>query len=122
VAAHAKKTKPRKAGDTEVVELIVRRGALRRFDRLRQSTADLPVKLTWDRRLKDRRRSTQDVTPDNRRTERRRKPPFTWETADFLVVENETGTKAPTARSATKSSSAAQDGRTAGQRGRKSDT
>ena len=120
MAAHAKKTKPRKTGDPEVVELIVRRGALRRFDRLQKSTADLPVKLTWDRRLNDRRKSTQDVPSDKRRTERRRTPPFTWETADFLVVEKNGGAKTP--RAATKSGSAAQDRRTAGQRGRKTDT
>src|SRR5205085_527224 len=32
------------------VEIVVRRGALRRFDALTRKTADLPVTLSWDRR------------------------------------------------------------------------
>jgi hypothetical protein len=65
------------------IELIVRRGALRRFDRLKKSTADLPVKVSWDRR--------QASSPgDDRPTkERRKEPPFTWTVADFVVVEHD---------------------------------
>jgi hypothetical protein len=69
------------------VELVVRRGALRRFDKLKHATADLPVKLSWDRRLGERRTSEGDVSRERRQSDRRRKPPFTWGTADFVVVE-----------------------------------
>jgi hypothetical protein len=63
------------------VEFIVRRTAFRRFNKLRQATADLPeVKLTWDRR-------SSDAQDGQRKTDRRQQPPFTWDTADFVVVE-----------------------------------
>lgn len=70
-----------------MVELIVRRGALRRFDKLKNATAELPVKLTWDRRVHDRRAAGSDVASERRLVERRKVPPYTWATADFLVVE-----------------------------------
>ena len=70
-----------------VVEIIVRRGALRRFDKLQKTTTDLPVKLSWDRRLHDRRRSSSAIEREQRQEDRRRNPPFTWEVADFVVVE-----------------------------------
>jgi hypothetical protein len=70
-----------------VVDLIVRRGALRRFDKLKKETVDLPVNLLWDRRLHERRKSQNDVERDQRRQERRKDPPFTWDVADFVVVE-----------------------------------
>jgi hypothetical protein len=82
------------------VELIVRRGALRRFDKLKHATADLPVKLSWDRRLGERRGSAGDVSRERRQSDRRKKPPFTWGTADFVVVERPA--RAP-ARAAAKS-------------------
>jgi hypothetical protein len=69
-----------------VIELVVRRGALRRFDRFTQRAADLSIKVTWDRRRDERRMSSREVNRDNRKTERRQKPPFTWELADFVVV------------------------------------
>jgi hypothetical protein len=66
--------------------LIVRRGALSRFERLKQKAAGLRVVVAWDRRQRDRRR-TSGATPGERRSgERRRQPPFTWETADFVVA------------------------------------
>jgi hypothetical protein len=81
-----KKKPARRPRRQPVAELIVRRGALRRFERLKRATADLPVTITWDRRLQDRRTSTADVARERRRKDRRRPPPFTWEVADFLVV------------------------------------
>jgi hypothetical protein len=71
-----------------MVELIVRRGALRRFDKLRHATAELPVRLSWDRRLRERRAPGGNAASERRQGDRRRKPPFTWSTADFLVVES----------------------------------
>jgi hypothetical protein len=82
------KKRPTQAGaGAPVVELIVRRGALKRFDSLKQNTADLPVKLSWDRRLQERRRAATGVEREARRIDRRKKPPFTWDVADFVVVE-----------------------------------
>jgi hypothetical protein len=66
---------------------IVRRGALRRFHRLKQAAADLSVDVIWDRRTGERRGSNDNG--EQRRSERRRQPSFTWTAADFLVVEKE---------------------------------
>jgi hypothetical protein len=71
------------------IEIVVRRGAIRRFDALKTRTSELPVVVTWDRRT-DRHRDDGDATSatsNHRQTERRRKPPFTWDLADFVVVE-----------------------------------
>ena len=68
--------------------LIVRRGALRRFNRLKRDAAALAVDVTWDRREQDRRcAASKDVGEITRKGERRRKAPFTWDAADFVVVE-----------------------------------
>jgi len=69
------------------VGIVVRRGALRRFNALARKTADLPVTVSWDRRQTDRRTSGQPAKIDQRRTERRRKPPFIWEVAEFVVLD-----------------------------------
>ncbi len=69
------------------VGIVVRRGALRRFDVLKRKTAELPVVVSWDRRKEDRRGSTEPRRVDRRRTERRQKPPYTWQVADFVVVD-----------------------------------
>jgi hypothetical protein len=68
------------------VDLIVRRGALRRFHKLTQRAAALPVCVLWDRRVHDRRASSDQVPGDRRGTDRRRTPPFTWDVSDFVVV------------------------------------
>jgi hypothetical protein len=82
----AVKRRRKRPSSAPIAELIVRRGALRRFDKLKRATADLPVEVSWDRRLADRRSSSTDVSRDRRQNERRQPPPFTWEVADFLVV------------------------------------
>ena len=69
------------------VGIVVRRGALRRFDALTRKTADLPVVLSWDRRTTDRRTSREPVPVELRSSDRRKTPPFTWEVADFVVVD-----------------------------------
>ena len=68
---------------------VVRRGALRRFDRLKQAATDLPVDVIWDRRTSQH--APKDGPHQARRmlTERRKQPSFTWTTADFVVVEKE---------------------------------
>ena len=93
----------RAAADTKKgpVEIVVRRGAIRRFDALKTRTSDLPVVVTWDRRTADR---GDDEATDAKRgqTERRRKPPFTWDVADFVVVEQAKSRKAPRKKSTRK--------------------
>ena len=69
------------------IRMVVRRGALRRFEALKKQTANLPVVVSWDRRQHDRRNMSGDIARDRRRTERRQQPAFTWELADFVVVE-----------------------------------
>jgi hypothetical protein len=76
----AKKTAPS-------VELIVRRGARARFQKLKQKTAHLPVKVAWDRRGGERRAVTDQVNVNRRKSDRRGNPPFTWELGDFVLVE-----------------------------------
>ena len=67
------------------VRMFVRIGALKRFHFLKKKTADLPVSVEWDRRRTDRRSGEDARVPDG--AERRGTPPFTWDTADFVVVE-----------------------------------
>jgi hypothetical protein len=69
------------------VGLIVRRGASRRFDALSRKTADLPVVVSWDRRKEDRRASPESIPVERRSSDRRKTPPFTWDAADFVVVD-----------------------------------
>ena len=70
------------------VRIIVRRGASRRFESLKSKTADLPVVVSWDRRSEDRRESGQPASVERRSGDRRKPPPFTWDAADFVVVDD----------------------------------
>lgn len=72
---------------TPTVQIVVRRGALRRFASLNEKRGELPVALLWDRRLSDRRSEAGEADGERRVRERRREPPFTWTTAEFLVIE-----------------------------------
>lgn len=70
------------------ITLVVRRGALRRFNKLQKETADLPVVVKWDRRRADRDAPDEPARgPDE---ERRAQPSFTWELADFVLVPGST--------------------------------
>jgi hypothetical protein len=84
-SAGRRRAAPRKKKDA--IEIVVRRGAMRRFDALKTRTSDLPVVVTWDRRLDERRGDDESANNNSRQAERRRKPPFTWDLADFVVVE-----------------------------------
>ena len=66
--------------------LIVKRGALQRHAALKQKTADLAVDVLWDRREAERRAAADGVDDERRKVERRKKPPFTWDVADFAVA------------------------------------
>jgi len=81
-----KKKRASKVAPTPPVELIVRRGALRRFDKLKRATAEMPVKVLWDRRTNDGRGAASPGKRAPNHAERRTSPPFTWDVADFLVV------------------------------------
>jgi hypothetical protein len=74
------------AGSSRLVSIFVRIGALRRFHALTQKTADLPVEVKWDRRRSDRGDTPAEGSPEQ--PDRRQKPPYTWEVADFVVVED----------------------------------
>jgi hypothetical protein len=69
------------------IGIVVRRGALRRFDSLTRKTAELPVEISWDRRAENRRESSEPASVERRSSDRRKQPPFTWEVADFVVVD-----------------------------------
>lgn len=79
--------------DAVTVELIVRRGALRRFRKLKEKAAALPVTISWDRRTAERRAAANQPASERRKGDRRQKPPFTWELSDFVVVQREMETK-----------------------------
>ena len=70
------------------IGIVVRRGALRRFDALTRKAADLPVDVTWDRRTGQRRESGETADVERRAGDRRKEPGFTWQVADFVVVED----------------------------------
>jgi hypothetical protein len=79
----------RSTAASKSLEIVVRRGAMRRFDALKTQTTELPVVVTWDRRTSDRRDTegqSDKVARDRRAVDRRQKPPFTWDLADFVVV------------------------------------
>jgi hypothetical protein len=67
-----------------LVDVFIRRGALRRFDAFKRKTRELPVRVRWDRR------ASQGELPDGA-PERRGQPPSTWDVADFVVVERAAG-------------------------------
>jgi hypothetical protein len=68
---------------------IVRRGALRRFDRLKQAAADLPVDVIWDRRTKPAGKPAAPREESPRAADRRQQASFTWKHADFVVVDED---------------------------------
>jgi hypothetical protein len=75
--------------DGTPIRIIVRRGALRRFDALTRKSVDLPIAVEWDRRLADRRTSPAGAGTERRGPDRRQTPPFTWDLADFVVAAPE---------------------------------
>jgi hypothetical protein len=69
------------------VKIFVRIGALKRFHTMKERTTELPVEVSWDRRRSDRRAAPGSAEDERRANERRQQLPFTWEMADFVVVE-----------------------------------
>ena len=70
------------------LRIFVRRGAIRRFNLLKRDAAGLPVSVEWDRRQRDRRPASTPADAEQPHSERRSDPPFTWTTAEFVVVND----------------------------------
>jgi len=75
------------------LRIFVKKGATRRYERLKRDSGSLPVTVEWDRRAGDRRDpaeapGAESVGLPSRKGDRRTAPPFTWELADFVVVES----------------------------------
>jgi hypothetical protein len=87
------------------LRIFVRVGALKRFHTLTRDTAELPVTVSWDRRKSDRRSEGAPGKGERRVADRRGAPPYTWQVADFVVVE-EPGDTAPPAAAASTDSAA----------------
>jgi hypothetical protein len=91
LGAKRKAAPPEKQSDSEasIIELIVRRGARSRFKALKHKAESLPVKVVWDRRKHERRAAggRPGALDDRRSTDRRQHPPYSWQVADFVVVE-----------------------------------
>jgi hypothetical protein len=72
---------------SEPIVLVVRRGALRRYDALKRKASDLQqVEVIWDRREQSRRRAASAPEAERRVADRRQPSSFTWKTADFVVA------------------------------------
>ncbi|HWC04378.1 MAG TPA: hypothetical protein VHF87_16605 [Methylomirabilota bacterium] len=66
--------------------VIVRRGRIDRFEFFHARLASEPVRITWDRRVADRRRSKQRMAIERRRGDRRGPPPLTWPAGGFVLA------------------------------------
>jgi hypothetical protein len=75
--------------------VVVRRGHFATFELLTRTFADDPsVRIIWDRRLGERRRTTDGVgDADRRRADRRRQPPAQWRQLNYMIAaKGELGT------------------------------
>lgn len=72
------------------LRIFVKRGAIWRFNRLARDAEELEVSVEWDRRQADRRAAGNVVSRDQRREERRGAAPYTWDAAEFVIVEDRT--------------------------------
>jgi hypothetical protein len=68
--------------------VIVRRGHFATFELLTRTFADDPsVQIIWDRRVSERRQSTDGHgRPDRRRSDRRRVPPMQWGQLNYMIA------------------------------------
>ena len=75
------------------LRIFVKRGALWRFNRLKRDAQKLAISVEWDRRKEDRRAADAEapVPQDQRREDRRGSAPFTWDIAEFVVVDDPDG-------------------------------
>jgi hypothetical protein len=82
----SKTAKSPAAQATTPIRMVVRRGALARYENLKKKTAHLQVEVVWDQRDTERRQERSLSDSERRKRDRRRPPPFTWDLADFVVV------------------------------------
>ena len=82
----ARKTTSGKQTPEPAIQMFVRRGATPRYEALKRKTKHLNVQVAWDRRESDRRDDPVTIENNRRFQDRRKTPPFTWDTADFVVV------------------------------------
>ena len=72
---------------SDPILLVVKRGALRRYDALRRKTANLNVEVIWDRREGARRQEDRPTDANRRRGDRRgTEDSLMWSEADFTVA------------------------------------
>ncbi|MDE3157030.1 MAG: hypothetical protein KGN76_18170 [Acidobacteriota bacterium] len=77
-----------------MARMIVRRGCLDTFERLRRMFVEDPeIEVVWDRRVGDRRagerrRGSRPGSRDRRQSDRRTIPPQSWLALDFLVARD----------------------------------
>jgi hypothetical protein len=69
--------------------MVVQRGDQERFRFLSATFRDRPVEVMFDRRLGDRRRSSEGAEVDRRASDRRNRPPASWDNLGFLVARRE---------------------------------
>ena len=66
---------------------VVRRGRESTFRLLeRQFGSDTSVRVIWDRRYQERRRSIGGVCSERRRVDRRAPAPTVWPSTNYIVV------------------------------------
>ena len=70
------------------LRIFVKRGALWRFHRLTRDANRLPISVEWDRRKQDRRTGDAPIGEEQRKVDRRGAAPFTWDVAEFVVVDD----------------------------------
>ena len=68
--------------------MVVQRENHDRFRFLRSTFGDRSVAVVWDRRMADRRRSSDGPAVDRRAGDRRHDPPPSWANLGFLVARS----------------------------------
>jgi len=81
--------RPDKALSRFAYLMVVQRGDHDRFRFLSATFRDRPVQVVWDRRVGDRRRSSEGTPADRRSGDRRNRPPASWDNLGFLVARRE---------------------------------
>ena len=82
--------------------VIVRRDCQERFEQLSDVFAGEDVAVLWDRRTGERRRHESKVPLERRAEDRRRPPPRSWTSLDFLVVPDRSPAAPPAGQPHTK--------------------
>lgn len=90
MGAEREPSSPGASSRAGMLRIFVKRGAIWRFHRLTRDARSLPISVEWDRRQEDRRSTQALVSDDQRREDRRGEVPFTWDKAEFVVVDDRT--------------------------------